>query len=108
MDCKRDLGGGRIEKSQLVAKKETSNKHFKSLCYSADGDYILAGGRSKYVCLYELKHRLLVKRFVVSSNRSLDGMLDKLNNKNIKDEINVNELDIESDSDIENRHLIFK
>lgn len=103
LDCKRDLEGGRLEKGKINAKKDSSNKHFKSLCYSADGDYILAGGRSKYVCLYELRHRLLVKRFKMSSNRSLDGVLQKLNNKNIKDQINMNEIDLESDSDYENR-----
>ncbi len=103
MDCKKDLGGGRLEKGKSVAKKDSSNKHFQSLCYSADGDYVLAGGRSKYVCLYELRHRLLMKRFRVSVNRALDGILDKLNSKNIKDNMNINEIDVFSDSDYEER-----
>ena len=106
IDCRRDLAGGRIEQGSLVAKKDTSNKHFKSLCYSADGDYVLAGGRSKYVCLYEVRHRILVRKFKVSSNRAFDGMLDKLNSKNIKDQINVNEIDNFSDSDYEERFLL--
>jgi len=108
MDCKKDLGGGRIEQGKLVAKKDTSNKHFKSLCYSADGDYVLAGGRSKYICLYEVRHRLLIKRFRVSVNRAFDGMLDKLNSKNIKDQININEIDNFTDSDYEERLIIGK
>lgn len=104
LDCKRDLGGGRNVQSKLTAQKDSSNKHFKSLCYSADGDYVLAGGRSKYVCLYELRHRLLVKRFRVSVNRAFDGMLEKLSSKNLKDGVDLTEINNFSDSDLEERY----
>lgn len=48
IDCKRDIGGGRMENDKFTAKNSTTNKHFKSLCYSADGNYILAGG-NRYI-----------------------------------------------------------
>jgi len=49
--------GGRLEKDRMSAKKSSKNKHFKSIIYSSDGEYIICGGNSKYVCIYELRHR---------------------------------------------------
>jgi hypothetical protein len=40
-----------------------------SLCYSADGTCVLAGGNSKFVCIYEISQRLLLKKFTVSHNQ---------------------------------------
>lgn len=57
--------------------------------YTTDGEYILAGGNSKYICLYDIRHRILLKKFEVSTNRSLDGILEKLNSKNIKGNIYI-------------------
>lgn len=47
---------------------------FTTLCYSADGQNILAGGMSKFVCLYHVREQILVKRFELSCNLSLDAM----------------------------------
>jgi periodic tryptophan protein 2 len=55
------------------------------VCYSADGSCVLAGGNSKYICIYEISQQILVKKFQVSFNRSLDGILDELNSKNLAD-----------------------
>jgi len=103
IDCKRDLAGGRGENDKVMAKNAAGNKYFKSICYSADGNYILAGGNSKYICLYNLRMRILLKKFLATNNRSLDGIMDKLNSKNIKDGQMINENDQDSDSDIEDR-----
>jgi len=45
----------------------------------------------------------LLKKFLATNNRSLDGILDKLNSKNVKDGQVVSNMEIESDSDIEER-----
>lgn len=47
---------------------------FTTLCYSADGESILAGGMSKFVCIYHVKEQVLRKRFAISCNLSLDAM----------------------------------
>ena len=47
---------------------------FTSLCYTADGQCLLAGGRSKFVCIYNVPHQVLLKKFQISRNRSFDGM----------------------------------
>ncbi|EAR81867.2 periodic tryptophan protein (macronuclear) [Tetrahymena thermophila SB210] len=100
LDCKRDLEYGRNDSDRT----KNTHKYFKTVEYSADGDYILAGGNSKYVCLYELRHRIMIKKFVLSQNRSLDGVLNKLNSKNIKEGVDmVNEIDDFDDSDYEER-----
>lgn len=34
----------------------------------------MAGGRSKFVCIYEVSQQLLIRKFQISKNRSFDGM----------------------------------
>lgn len=57
--------------------------------------------------IYEIKHRILLKKYVLSNNRSLDGILYKLNNKNIVDNVNLNEIDQFTDSEYEERFFLF-
>lgn len=47
---------------------------FTSLCYTADGSCILAGGQSKNVCIYNVAEGLLLKKFEITQNRSLDAV----------------------------------
>lgn len=44
---------------------------------------MLAGGRTKYACIYAVAPRLLLKKFQLSHNRSLDGVVDMLNTKGL-------------------------
>lgn len=44
-----------------------------------------AGGASKYVCLYDVAEKVVLRRFQISANRSLDGILDQLNSKRVTD-----------------------
>lgn len=83
IDGKRDIAGGRKEGDLITAANNQLTKHFTSVCYSADGSLLLAGGRSKFVCIYAVRPQLLLKKFQISHNLSLDGILEKLNNKNV-------------------------
>lgn len=47
---------------------------FTSICYSADGLYILAGGQSKNVCIYNVAEGILVKNMEITQNHSFDAM----------------------------------
>ncbi len=49
-------------------------RKFLSIAYSADGQHLLAGGDSKYICLYSIPDRLLLKRFEITVNLSLEGV----------------------------------
>lgn len=51
--------------------------------YSADGECILAAGKSVNVCIYHLKERLLLKKFQITQNLSLDGLTEFHNRRNM-------------------------
>eukprot|EP00126_Sphaerothecum_destruens_P011227 Sdes_comp20878_c0_seq2m17869 len=78
---RRDLIGGRLKDEKISARNNQAGKCFSSICYSADGKSLLAAGKSKYVCIYDISSAQLVRRFQISKNRSLDGIADLLNSK---------------------------
>ncbi|KAK9666312.1 hypothetical protein RND81_14G176600 [Saponaria officinalis] len=83
IEGRRDIAGGRLMTDRRSAANSTSGKYFTTLCYSADGSYILAGGNSKFICMYDIAEQVLLRRFQITHNLSLDGVLDKLNSKNM-------------------------
>jgi periodic tryptophan protein 2 len=93
IDGQRDIVGGRKQNDRVAANNNAASRHFTSVCYSADGMTVLAGGNSKYVCIYEISQQMLLKKFQISHNRSLDGVLDKLNSKFMTDGGPVSEID---------------
>jgi len=101
IEGREDIAGGRKARDFMTAKNNPAGKSFTTLTYSADGRCILAGGESKFVCIYEVKHALLVKKFQLSENRSLDGVLDMLNSKLMTDAGPSNLID-DSEDDSEN------
>ncbi|PSC76313.1 periodic tryptophan 2-like protein [Micractinium conductrix] len=97
---RRDIAGGRLRSDRRTAVNSSSGRCFTSLAYSADGSFLLAGGSSKYVCLYDVSERVMLRRFQISHNKSLDGVLDQLNSKNITDAGALDQIDDEaSDED---------
>lgn len=106
LDCTRDIWGGRSKTDKILAKKNLKNKHFNSLHYNSSGNIIVCGGNSQYVCLYDTVYQVLIKRFRLTSNRSLDGILHKLNSKNITEagEQDQQDHDNSDDSDYELAH----
>uniref|UniRef100_A0A2C9W1Q2 Small-subunit processome Utp12 domain-containing protein n=1 Tax=Manihot esculenta TaxID=3983 RepID=A0A2C9W1Q2_MANES len=48
----RDIAGGCLMTDRRSAANSTAGTCFTTLCYSADESYILAGGSSKYICMY--------------------------------------------------------
>lgn len=97
IDCKRDIWGGRSQYEKFSAKNAFKNKHFNTLNYNLSGNLLLAGGESQYVCLYDMHFQVLIKKFCLSHNRSIDGILYKLNSKNLTE--NYNEEDNYENSD---------
>eukprot|EP00946_MAST-07B_sp_MAST-7B-sp1_P003544 g3544.t1 len=80
---RRDIAGGRRQNDTRSAKLSAQGKCFTSVVYTADGTCVLAGGRSKFVCIYQVGQRVLLKKFQLSHNRSLDGVLNFLNSANM-------------------------
>lgn len=104
IEGRRDLLTGRRKHDLVTAKQLMSRRCFTSLCYSADGQCVLAGGKSKHVCIYHVKQEIMLRRFDVSNNLSLDGMHMFLNNKkNMTDAGPLDMMDLDRDSDDEDR-----
>nr|CAD7203149.1 unnamed protein product [Timema douglasi] len=81
IEGRNDLGSGRSETDLVTAKQSLQGKAFTSLCYTADGKCILAGGQSKNVCIYNVQEALLVKKFEITQNRSFDAVDDFINRR---------------------------
>lgn len=76
IEGRQDLASGRRDTDLITAKRLTRSQAFTTLCYTADGECILAAGRSKFVCIYHVREQLLLKKFEISCNHSLDGIDD--------------------------------
>ncbi|CAG9460299.1 unnamed protein product [Pedinophyceae sp. YPF-701] len=82
---RRDVAGGRSVADRRAAGNATSGQCFTSMVYSADGTVIIAGGTSKFVCMYDTQDRVMLARFQLTLNKGLDGVLDQLNSRHLTD-----------------------
>lgn len=64
IEGRRDIAGGRLMTDRRSAATSSSGKCFTTLCYSADGSYILAGGCSKYICMYDIADQVSLYAFI--------------------------------------------
>ncbi|XP_049544590.1 periodic tryptophan protein 2 homolog [Anopheles darlingi] len=83
IEGRNDMEGSVSQTDLNTAKKNLLGRAFMSICYSADGECLLAGGKSKYVCIYNVKEAILLKKFQITQNRSLDGMDEYMNRRNL-------------------------
>lgn len=76
IEGRNDLYVGRRETDSISAKKLLKSQAFTCLCYTIDGECILAAGRSKFVCLYNVVQKILLKKFEITVNLSFDAVQD--------------------------------
>uniref|UniRef100_A0ABM0M5X9 Periodic tryptophan protein 2 homolog n=1 Tax=Saccoglossus kowalevskii TaxID=10224 RepID=A0ABM0M5X9_SACKO len=81
IEGRHDLGSGRRDTDLITAKTASKSKAFTTMCYSADGQCILASGKSKHICIYNIKEQILLKKFEISHNLSLDAMEEFLDRR---------------------------
>lgn len=104
IDGKFDVSGGRHSTDKFTAENSKRSKYFTSLCYSADGSTVLAGGNSKHICLYDVNNEVLLRKYIVSKNMALEGTLDMLNSKNMTEAGPLDLIDTTGEaSDLEDR-----
>ncbi|TPX32377.1 hypothetical protein SmJEL517_g04533 [Synchytrium microbalum] len=105
VEGRRDISGGRKATDRTTSSNSAAGKSFTSLCYTVDGSAILAGGNSKYVCIYDTSTQILLEKFQISHNLSLDGIQEFLNSKNMTEAgpIELIQDDDEEASDLEDR-----
>ncbi|DBA78910.1 hypothetical protein WJX77_008158 [Trebouxia sp. C0004] len=97
IEGRRDLAGGRLSSDRRALGNSSSGQCFTSLAFSADGGFLLAGGSTKYVCMYDVDEKVMLRRFQISHNRSIDGVLDLLNSKNMTEAGPVDLIDDDAD-----------
>ncbi|GAA5980269.1 hypothetical protein JCM5350_000893 [Sporobolomyces pararoseus] len=104
IEGRKDISGGRKADDRVTAQNNSSGKSFNSLSYTADGSCLLAGGNSKHVCLYDARDGVLLKRFEISQNLSLDGTQEFLDSRNLTEAGPRESLDDRGEaSDLEDR-----
>ncbi|KAL8667798.1 MAG: hypothetical protein Q9202_000262 [Teloschistes flavicans] len=104
LDARRDVSGGRKLSDRRTAANIAGSKSFNCIAYSLDGSCLIAGGNSKYICLYDVLSGSLLKKFTVSVNLSLQGTQEFLNSRALTDAGPAGLLDTNAEaSDLEDR-----
>jgi periodic tryptophan protein 2 len=84
IEGRRDMAGGKVI-GDLRSATAKASKSFKTLAYSADGAVLLGGGNGKYVCMYDVDGRALLKKFPLSKSKALDGTIERLDSNRVTD-----------------------
>ena len=104
LDGRRDISGGRKITDRRIAANTAGSKAFTSVAYSTDGSSIIAGGNSKYACMYDVRSGILLKKFTISSNLSMEGTQEYLNSRSLTSAGPRNLIDSQGEeSDLEDR-----
>lgn len=104
IDCRRDIISGRHLEDRFTSKTSERSKFFTSIHYSFDGLAIVAGGNNNSICLYDVSNEVLLKRFVVSRNMTLNGTMEFLNSNRMTEAGTLDLIDHEGEnSDLEDR-----
>lgn len=99
IETTRDLGLSHKSSDTIIPERSLTSRHITTLSFSIDGKHILAGGQSKFICLYDVKSQVLLKRFEISHNYSLDGLSARLCKKRKKEQVSDGYSNEESDND---------
>ncbi|KAG8902198.1 hypothetical protein FRB99_004780 [Tulasnella sp. 403] len=104
IEGRKDISGGRKTDDRVSAANSASNKSFNSIAYTADGTCLIGGGNSKYVVIYDVREGVMVKKFQISENLSLDGTEEFLDSRRITEAGPIDLIDQHGDeSDLEER-----
>ncbi|CAD6890976.1 unnamed protein product [Tilletia controversa] len=81
LDCRRDIAAGRKANDKMSRRNASAGAAFTSVTYSADGRRVLAGGNANFICLYDVREGVLLKRWTISRNLAHHGTLDRLDSR---------------------------
>ena len=106
IEAKHDVGSGRQVGDLITAKQrgDAGGQYFSCLRYSPDGEFLLAAGLSRFICIYSVKdpgEEVLVRRIQLSLNLSIDGNQRILSRKHMSEQgyLNRSKLDFGDDAD---------
>jgi periodic tryptophan protein 2 len=103
IEGRRDLAGGRNTNDRKTKENLNKSKFFNSISYSSDGTAVLVGGKSKYICIYNIATGTLMKKFQLSHNRSLEGIRDTLRSDHLIDGVSIDNLNVDLTQGSENK-----
>lgn len=99
-----DISPGRLTTDARTAANTTVGRCFTCITYSPDSTALIAGGEARNICIYStVGTRPLVRRIQLSHSRDLDGVLRKLNSRDIlsagvrEDQLQLAQTDIEAE-----------
>ncbi|KIH48110.1 hypothetical protein ANCDUO_21824, partial [Ancylostoma duodenale] len=75
IDARLDLDPGRGQADTITRQNAAQNKSFTCMQFSPDSTLLLLAGDSNNFCLYSVADKMLVKKFTITENRSLDGVV---------------------------------
>lgn len=99
IDGRRDIASGRRLDDKIARRNNAAGAAFTSVCYSADGSCVLAGGNANFICLYDVRERVLLKRWTMSHNLALDGTQDRLDSRQLTEAGHIGLINDLSDED---------
>ncbi|KAH8400958.1 hypothetical protein KR009_002122, partial [Drosophila setifemur] len=85
IEGRNDLSGGRLATDMITAEKNAQANYFSTIEYSADGECLLAAGKSANICIYHVREAILLKKFQITQNHSLDGLNEFISRKNMSE-----------------------
>lgn len=86
LECRRDIASGRKLDDKVSARASAGGSAFTTLAYSADGSCVLAGGNSNWVCLYNVSEKVLLRRWALSNDITLDGTQERLDSRQLTED----------------------
>jgi periodic tryptophan protein 2 len=99
IEGQRDITGGAVSTDKVSAANALRSKHFTTVAYTPDGQCVLAAGLSKFACVYAVASGALVKKFQLSYNRSLEGVVDNVRSDQYADGVPLAALGGDSDDE---------
>lgn len=97
IEARRDIARGRRRGDKVAAYSNKGDNCFTSITYSADGESILASGNSNWICLYDVREKVLLKRWPITNNADFDGLQLRLDSRKLTEAGHVDLLDVSDD-----------
>ncbi|KAL0230677.1 hypothetical protein PCE1_004233 [Barthelona sp. PCE] len=81
IDARADCKGGRLNDGFQTARNQRHDKYFSCVSFSNCGEFLVAGGNSKYLCLYSVDTGVLINRESLCEHRDISGILEMLDSR---------------------------
>jgi len=102
IDTRLDVDASRLAGDDIKKTTSEKNKSFTCIAFSPDSLLLLAAGQSNFFALYSVNDRILLKKFFLTLNKSLDGVRLDIDYRKITE---FGNMELFESSDEENEHF---